>query len=136
MAIVQKIRGVFGSVTEAFPIDALELSDTETMLLGRQKQRTFDQDRAMDLVARWDITQITAATVLIVSEPASKTTENLVRDQLITQNKSHTYCQVQYLISHKVYLAFVQCNLCQLVSNKKCQTTQPVLLLAGHSHKS
>ena len=101
---------VFGNVTEAFPIDALELSDTQPMLLGQQKQRTFDQDRAMDLVARWDITQMTAATVLIVTEPASKSTESVIRDLLITKNKSYKDCQVWYLIFHKVDLAIVRFN--------------------------
>lgn len=58
--------------------------------MGHMKQRTFDETRANDLAERWDSTQLTAATVLIVTDPKSASVEKNLREELVANTGKKT----------------------------------------------
>lgn len=89
-ALVQRIRHQFGTFIEAFETSDLELSDVEMQVMGHMKQRTFDETRANDLAERWDSTQLTAATVLIVTDPKSASVEKNLREELVKNTGKQT----------------------------------------------
>ena len=80
--LIHQLREVFGTHTDGIDIESLELSDEVNTINGKLKQRLFDKDRAMQLVDRFDPSQLTDATILISTHPIAPSLEKFAQDRL------------------------------------------------------